>query len=416
MRDYARKMDWVLEDVSFYYVGGRYRGRGLLTWRPDSGFHLEAFVTRSGPPVPSPLILGAVRLATKQDRTSIRMQIQYGGLAYTLATLADRFDVLHQGRLSARLGVVRFMRRLPEVARKATRWSGSALIKLPRSILWPDSLTRTVHLNDQKISESFEHGGLLHETDTLRVRGQEDDRQFAVHWSMEKPAYRRTDAWRWPEAFRQALSIELGSSLPLLERETFVFPKQHTERVRPGKAVDLAPFQPFEGDLVDKARLFCLTEFFRKDSREAKIAWKLFDQMVRTKQQERWDDTELILSTALEGTLRSLDGAASSDREWQLDASLARFRGKYLSRDWRIACTRAFKAFEHLRHRTAHPEWMLDVDAERSESFRELQFLSRFYGYMILALARFPNLQPVFGGKLMAPVPPAPPPSSTTVP
>ena len=199
----------------------------------------------------------------------------------------------------------------------------------------------------------------------------------------------------------QALRIEIGASLPLLEREIFAGPRYHFERFRSRDVLTLHPFHPFDGDFVDATRLLHLTDFFLKDSRDAKIARKLFDQMVRAKRQDRWDDTELILSTALEGMLRSLDGAASSDRGWQLDASLAGFRDKYLSRDWRIVCTRVLKAFEHLRHRTPHPEWILATDAERSESFKELQFLSRFCGYMILALARFPNLQPIFGGRAM---------------
>lgn len=402
--EYLRKTEWVLDEVSFAYLGGRYRGRGLLTWQPDAGFHLEAFVTRSGPPMPAEVKFGEVRLPTRQDRTSIRMRIRHGGRALAVATLADRFDVVIDDRLSCALGTARFMTRAPEVARMAKRWSGSALIEVGPSVLWPDKVVRTVNLEGLTISESFERRGLLHETPTLSVRGREDDGRLAVHWSMEKAAYRRADAWRWPVAFRDALSIELGCSLPLLEREVLVFPSQHLERIKPGKLVLLHPFQPFEGDLVDKPRLFSLTDFFMKDTREARIARKLFDQMVRARQQTRWDDTELILSTALEGTLRALDGVASSDRSWKVHDSLARFQKKYLSPAWRHGRKRALDAFERLRHSTAHPDWILDkmalpAEAARSQSFDDLRFLSRFYGYMILALAGVSNLQPVFGGR-----------------
>jgi hypothetical protein len=264
-----------------------------------------------------------------------------------------------------------------------------------------------VELEGQKIGELFERKGLLHETSVLSVRGLEDDGRLSVHWSMDKTTYRRGDVWRWARAFHEALSIELGCSLPLLEREVLAFPSEHLERIKGGKLLRLFPFQPFEVDFVDKSRLLSLTDFFMKDSREARVCRMLFDQMVRARQQVRWDDAELILSTALEGALRALEGAPTSDRKWRPAASLARFREKYLSPAWRPFCKRAITAFEHLRHSTAHPDWSLDkmaltAEAERSASFTDLRFLSRFYGYMILALVGVQNLQPVFGGRSLA--------------
>jgi hypothetical protein len=406
VQDYLQKTEWVLDDVCFAYLGGRYGGRGLLTWQPDTGFHLETFVTRSGPPLPTPVEFWRVRLATRQDRTSIRMRIQHGGRAFAVATLTDRFDVVAQKRLSCGLGAVRFMLPLPQVTRGVKRWSGSALIG-GSSALWPDSVTRTVQLQGQTIRESFGRKGLLHETPTLTVRGREDSGRLDLHWSMDKTRYRRADAWRWPIAFRDALSIELGCFLPLLEREVLSYPSQHVERMKSGKVVRLHPFQPFESEIVDKTRLLRLTDFFMTDTREAEVCRKLFDQMVRAKQQARWDDSELILSTALEGVLRALEGVPSAERKWSPGDSLARFRQKHLTPVWRYACKHALSAFEHLRHSTAHPDWIVDkmapaAEAERSASFSDLRFLSRFYGYMILALAGFKDLEPVFQGRKMA--------------
>jgi hypothetical protein len=410
--EYLRKTEWVLDDACFAYLGGLYRGRGLLTWQPDTGFHLEAFVTRSGPPMRAQVKFWEVRLTTRQDRTSIRMRIQHGGRALAVVTLTDRLDVVMNGRLSCALGAVHFMMPLPEAARSAKRWSGSALIELGRSVHWPDRIVSTVQLEGQTIGESFERKGLFHETHTLSVRGQENEGRLDLHWSMDKTTHRRADAWRWARAFRDALSIEVGCFLPLLEREVLAFPSQHTERIKAGKAVALHPFQPLEDDRVDKSRLFSLTDFFMKDSLEARICRKLFDRMVRASQQARWDDTELILSTALEGALRALEGVPSSDRKWRLGTSLVRFREKYLSPAWRPFCKRAITAFEHLRHSTAHPDWIVDkmaltAEAERSASFNDLRFLSRFYGYMILALAGVQILQPVFGSRPPTPQPPA---------
>jgi hypothetical protein len=407
LRELLRKTDWVLEEASFTYLDGLYRGPGLLTWDPEKGFHLEAFVARSGKPLPTHFKLGEVRLATRKDRTSVRMRIKRGGRALAFVVLTDRWDLVMQDRLSCALGAVRFMTRLPEAARNAKRWFGSAQFQVGKSVLWPDTLTRTVQLDGQPWSESFERSGLKYETTAISVHGLEEERRLQVQWSMHKGSHRRADAWRWASAFGNALAIELGRSVRLLERQVLAIRTEHSEWMPTGKVVSLFPFQPFEGDLVEKSRLFALTDLFMSDTREALICRKLFDQMVRAKEQARWDDTELILSTALEGALRSLDGAPSSDRSWKIAGSLAGFRKKYLSRRWKAACKQVLAAFKHLRHSTAHPDWSLDkmalpAEVERSRSFKDLLLLSRFYGYMILALAGVPDLQPVFNGRSLA--------------
>jgi hypothetical protein len=192
-----------------------------------------------------------------------------------------------------------------------------------------------------------------------------------------------------------------------LEREVQAFPREHLDREKPSEVLRLELLKPFDGDLIKKDRLFSLTEFFLKDSREAGACRKLFDQMIRASQQRRWTDAELILSTALEGLLRFLERIPTSDREWDVGQGLSRFREKYLSPQWRIACRQTLAAFERLRHSTAHPDWLVDKmkrgsESERSQSFKDMRLLSRFFGYMILALAGFKDLQPVFGGRLMA--------------
>jgi hypothetical protein len=67
-REYLRKTEWILDEVSFTYLGGLYRGRGLLTWQPDAGFHLETFVTRSGAPLPPQKELVAAFAAALEKR------------------------------------------------------------------------------------------------------------------------------------------------------------------------------------------------------------------------------------------------------------------------------------------------------------------------------------------------------------
>jgi antitoxin ParD1/3/4 len=59
------------------------------------------------------------------------------------------------------------------------------------------------------------------------------------------------------------------------------------------------------------------------------------------------------------------------------------------------------KAHTYLRDRNAHPDWLFSQggslsEAEQVQSLDSMILLSRFYGYMILALAGFKNLDPIF--------------------
>jgi hypothetical protein len=97
---------------------------------------------------------------------------------------------------------------------------------------------------------------------------------------------------------------------------------------------------------------------------------------------------------------------------------MTRFREQHLNLSWRLACSRAVTVFERLRHPTAHPDWRFDdhdpaLDSERAQSLGEMTFLSRFYGYLILAMAGFQNLEPIFGGRRLDQVPAKPQVDST---
>jgi hypothetical protein len=396
VRAYSHKAEWVLDEVSFEYLEGRYRGRGVLQWEPDGGFHLDALVDRRGPPIGT-VELGRLRIATRRDRTSVRLRMRHGGRAVAFATLTDRFDILTSDRLSCTLGALSFMTPLPKTP--MTSWTGSLLVEVAHTPIWPDHLVRQTKLADATVGESFESSGLVIETSRTTIRGWLEDRHLTLHWSMPRGSFRRVDAWRFAKAFHEALCVELGGSLPLLERVALLSPRQHLERAKRFNAIDLHPFRPFEDDFVSKTRLMALTELFMQDTRQAQVARVLFSQMVRARQQAYRQDSELILSTALEGCLRAIDGVPSSDKNWKIANSIARFQDCYLSVGHRSARKKALRAFERLRHSTAHPDWLFDKTVEDGEAARQAslddrRLLSRFYGSMILGLAGVPDLQP----------------------
>ena len=74
MINYFQEIEYSLDKIRFQYLGGIYTGRGLLTWDPEKGFHIDAFVERKGPELPSPISFGKVGYITKDETCSIRMK------------------------------------------------------------------------------------------------------------------------------------------------------------------------------------------------------------------------------------------------------------------------------------------------------------------------------------------------------
>ncbi len=114
---------------------------------------------------------------------------------------------------------------------------------------------------------------------------------------------------------------------------------------------------------------------------------------------------ELLLATVLEAALRSIDErpfTPKKDNSWNVGKSLENFFNKYLSsEEWKGIRKQVMEAHCYLRDRNAHPDWLFNQggslsEDEKTKSLNSMILLSRFYGYMILALAGFKNLQPNF--------------------
>ena len=81
---------------------------------------------------------------------------------------------------------------------------------------------------------------------------------------------------------------------------------------------------------------------------------------------------------------------------------LMSFRRTYFINDyeneWKKVFAKVAACYEKYRHKNAHPDWIsdsIDQTFEQSqEEYNDLVFLSRFYGYLILALTGYTNLEP----------------------
>lgn len=403
MRDYFKKTEYVLERLWFHYLGGLYEGRGIMTWNPDEGFHIEAFLDREGPPLPKEIPLGKVGIPRERDFCSIRMMPTVFDWAIApKVRLTDRHDVLVHKRLSINLSRVIFSSSWRN--NNGLNWCGSALYETKRHLAFPDRVDTEVRINKQKVESKLQASGIWYENEqNQRIIGRLiEDRYLELHWGLSKPLWSKTDSCQWSEAAQYALSIFFGETVWLLQREVRRGARRYIE-VRKRERLNSLSFSLFdEQKMLDKRVFIQLTEFLVRNKPHATICRNIFTQMLEASRQQTWQATELLLSTILEAALRSLEKHPSQPNDkWNVQGGLKRFREKYFTREWKPYFKRAFEAFEALRHRNAHPDWLFSQggylsEEEMEKSLDAMIFLSRFYGYMILALAGFEELEPRF--------------------
>ena len=418
MREYFRKHDYLAERVTVHYLGGCYRGRGILNWTPEKGFHLEAFMERKGPPLADRLEFYRSEPAQESDYHSIRMVPQ--GMRWAVTPkfpLVDRLDLVEDKHLSINLASLTFCTEYdPPVGRESC---GSAIYRVGKTLLFGDKAVTEMRIGDKKIMKSHE-SVLLHSDDIMEIQGiylpnsQEDEpRDLEVTWAFIKRVPYGSlywQYWHWPEAFGQALSILSGRTVHLLYREMCRCGRKYTQYRRSRDVDHLGDLAPLGSSIrVNKDALLKLAGFLAHGSQRADYCLHIFCQLVEACRQESWQATELLCSTILEAALRSVDkdnpAFGKRDKSWDIWESLPRFRDLFrqgfLSDNWPEACDRVLKVWARLRHPNAHPDWLKRHGGalspkEQADSLDDMIYLTRFYGYMILAMAGFKNLEPRF--------------------
>ncbi|MDZ8070437.1 MAG: hypothetical protein RMY64_33320 [Nostoc sp. DedQUE08] len=79
-----------------------------------------------------------------------------------------------------------------------------------------------------------------------------------------------------------------------------------------------------------------MTEFFIRDTSKAEVCRRIFWQLVEVSNQHSQQAQELLLSTILEASLRSIDGrlfTAKKDKSWNVGKGLENFFNAYLASD-----------------------------------------------------------------------------------
>jgi len=407
VHDFFMEQEFVLDNICFEYLGGMYKGKGVLTWNPDKGFHLESFVTRYGPPLPSESF-GGPKLIRKIDFKTIRMKSKKdkSWIIAPNVPLFGRLDLRLEGRLSTNINSVIFSRPSEILSKKYT---GRGLYYgIPKNILFPDTVEKKVTLGDWSLKEKAKNGIIFNESKYGRLIGRRiKDEYLELNWELDITHWKRSHSWIWPQAAADALSILLGNSAQLICREVNRGARVYVEMKHRKSIVSLGILSLFEANYpFNKIRFIRLIDFLIKNSTEAIVCRHIINQMFEAASQKSWQATELLLTSILEATLRTLQGKPFKLNKKKgtgihIKQSLDKFCKKYKADKLEPFSEKANNVFRRMRHRNAHPDWLyFEVDPTsdkwKSQSFKDMMFLSRFYGYMILYLSGQRDFTPKF--------------------
>jgi hypothetical protein len=417
MIKYTSQYKFVLDSLWFAYRGEIFKGSGFMEWNPTDGFHIDALLDKIFAPVDSLKTLGQTIINDRNDAFTIWLKVRGIGaaIAPNVFPLAQKKSFIPDNHLSIDQDRVIFFFQWPkECDRHTETWSGSAVFSTKKKFEFPDSLKLETSLAGEMIESQFWTGLSHKETGDFSLSGRHlDDNNFELNWSLTKSQWTKTDAWNFGESARRALSIIFAQSIWIANlkitrenREIFDFRKKReveslSYNFRP--LIDIGPKQ-YDSN---KSAFLKLVAFFRKGGNNAEVCWNIFRQMADASRQDTTQGHELLLSTILEAALRTIDDKPfkMGDYSWDRKASMTSFQQKYLSGKfddkWKQTCEKILEVRGRLRDRNAHPDWLTTPNGvlskeELKKSAKNLISLSRFYGYMILAMAGFKDLEPLF--------------------
>lgn len=417
MNNYFKHTEYVLEKFWFDYLGGRYVGRGIMTWEPKRGFHIEAPLKRQKMPQPETVELGKVGILRKNNTSSIRMKPWYCDWAFSPALpLVDREDILSQHRFSTNLNSAVFLT-AHEWNGHSSDFSGASLYEVKDVHFLFDFVTREgVKVADHFVkSGSRDLKGIFYQGDNgEEIKGYlANDKYLELYWKFPETTFTKEYCWKWAEAVQFSLSILLGQTVNLLYRElTF----RNKSRIEIKKQQDIKSLDPLrlyyhkygkEEIESTKSYFLKLTNFLARNTENSNVCLNILKQVTEASQQKNWQTRELLLSTVLEAVLRNIDdqpfqAKKGESKSWNVGKSLEAFFQKYLpSEMWQQFRKRVMQEHTYLRDRNAHPDWLFRQGGALSEEEKEkaldsMIFLSRFYGYVILSLAGVEKLKPMF--------------------
>jgi hypothetical protein len=407
------KQEFYINKLWFQHRGYTHRGSGVLSWDSEKGFHLIA------------KILDGIRPEKVETRSieivkPIRMMFEISSLwgrTYAMTpklNLSDS-DLYFGNTITINFRqIVYFQNIHNEKITVQKNWHGSALYETKTKLLFPDPIHSESKIGEIPLARSFSRTGFdYHGENQEHITGELiDSKYLKFNWILPKEIWSKEKHWNFAKALQDALAITSGDVVRARYHESYRQHRLAKEYNLNGETSSLGVvFQLFDYPIVPKDIVGKLSIFLSEESEEEYIIRKIYWQVVDASKQNSDGGQALLLSTILEASLRTLckqpyePGRHSSKDPYKLNEAINRFQSEYLvgtyESGWKNKIPTVIAAYKRLRHRYAHPDWVRSQggmlsDAEIEQSINDSILLSRFYGYMILSLAGFKNLEPKF--------------------
>lgn len=404
MHDYFKTKKIIADHLYFYFKGFRYSGKGIIKWIPKSGFEIEVMFTQSRVRSNS-IEFRSFKIPEDSDYASIRAWTD----SFGWILIPDiNFSRLEIEIISSHVSI-KFHRIIicenDNYPRKSENWQGTSLYRVKSKSRFQDAVEVSTSIKGELLRLEGKNG-FFYEEDGIKLIGYFlEDEYFQISWKLPKARYSKQKAWDWSLGFQDALRIWLGETCQLLSREIRREGKKITE-IRDEYEISSLGLLSFFGNAPIQNKLILhLADFFCEPKKERIVCYAIFEQILEASKQKLQDSQELLVATTLEAIIRTLYeypvSRKDSSRGLVEQTLKGKFKAEYFSNDWRKPCQDAIDAFNRLRTRNAHPDWLSDLGnlkstEEKAQALDDLIFLCHFYGYMILALSGLRVLTPTF--------------------
>ena len=410
---YLDTKEYYVDNLWFQHGGIILRGNGVLTWLPEKGFHLVAKILKGNRP--SKVEIRSIEIVTPL-RIMLEIKTTWGEFAVMTPPLNLRDSDLHFNQsLTINFGRAVFFQYTNTQNRSMkNNWLGSAIYEVNENLIFPDSIHKDVKIGDKPFGESFSRTGFDYMgNNEEHVSGEiAESKYIYLNWSLPKAHWSKGKSWQLAEALQDSLSIISGSIARLRFHEAYRGHRIAQEYNANESTASLGLiFRLFDFDILPKEIAGSLAFFLSEKSEKEFVIRKMFWQIVDVSKQNSDAGQALLLSTVLEASLRTLyklpfvPNRSTRDDPFKPPKILKQFQADYLSGmhdlKWKQKTEAIIEAYNRLRHRYAHPDWVttqggMQSSREIEQSINDMILLSRFYGYMILGLTGIRDLEPKF--------------------
>jgi hypothetical protein len=409
---YFDEEEYYVNKLWFHYRGIICRGNGVLRWTPENGFHLVAKILAGTRP--DRVEFRSIEIV-KPLRIMFEIATTWGKTVAMTPLLNIRDSHLYFDQtFTINFGRAVFFSHINENPAMKEGWHGSGVYEVSQNLLLPDIIHKDTKLGDKPFGSSISRSGFDYEgKNGESLSGEiQDNKYIYFNWSLPKERWFKGNSWQFAEALQDALAIVSGSVVRLRYHEAYRGHRIAREFNASGDQRSLGIiFRFFDFDIIPKELVGHLALYLSEKCDGEFMIRKMYWQIVDAANQKSDAGKALLLSTVLEASLRTLyklpyvSGRSSHEDPFKLSKILRQFQTEYLtgSHDskWKKKIDVVIEAYKRLRHRSAHPDWIttqggMMSDLEIEQSINDMILLSRFYGYMILAISGTKDLEPQF--------------------